>query len=269
MNGYDQTTETQRPPWKIVALVAGAATLAVALIIGAILFVRSRQRVEIATENMDRINSQLATSLAGCAQEPDPDACRKKKVLLAAQATGAASVCEQLEGVDHDACVWTVASDRKDPESCAAIFDDARRNYCSDVLYLKAAISSMDGTTCQKIVGDKAKASCLATIAGPVTVSNCAERGKDAAFCSDLAAMNAAISASDLEACKAISTTELRAECEDAIGIPDFDKDGLDAEEEAQYGSSDRLADTDGDGYSDKDEIEAGYNPNGDGKLAL
>lgn len=267
MNGFDQSTETQRPPWKIVALVAGTAVLAVGLIVGAVLFVRSRQKVEIATQNMDRIEAQLTASLAGCAEQPDPDACRKKKIVLAAQATGAASVCEQLEGVDHDSCVWTIARDQEDPKSCAVILDETRRTECSDVLYLKAAISAKDPATCEKIVGEKAKANCATTLAGPLTEANCKERGKDAAYCADLAAMNASISKSDLEACKAIGTSDLRAECEDAIGIPDFDKDGLNAEEEAQYGSSDKLADTDGDGYSDKVEIDGGYNPNGEGKL--
>ncbi len=267
MNGFDQSTEAQRPPWKIVALVAGAAVLGVALIVGAVLFVRSRQKVEIATQNMDRIEAQLTASLAGCAEQPDPDACRKKKVLLAAQATGAASVCEQLEGVDHDGCVWTIARDREDPESCAAIIDVTRRTECADVLYLKAAIAAKDPSACEKIIGEKAKSNCATTLGGSLTVANCAERGKDAAYCADMAAMNAAVSTSDLEACRAIGTSDLRAECEDAIGIPDFDKDGLDADEEAQYGSSDRLADTDGDGYSDQAEIEAGYNPNGEGKL--
>jgi len=267
MNGFDQTTETQRPPWKIVALVAGAALLAVALVVGAVLFVRSRQTVVIATQNMDRVQSQLTASLAGCAQEADPEACRKKKVDLAAKATGAASVCEQLSGADHDGCVWNVARDRKDPASCEAIVDEARRSECNDVLYLQLAVSAKDAGLCDKIVLDRTKTNCQATVAGPITEANCPERGKDAAYCADLAAMNAAIDHEDLDACDAIATADLSAECADAVGIPDFDNDGLDADQEALYGSSDKLADTDGDGYSDFAEVEAGYNPAGPGKL--
>lgn len=268
MNGFDQTTDAPRPPWKIVALVAGAAVLAAALIVGAVLFVRSRQKVEIASQNMDRVMTQLEASLTGCAQEADPEACRKKKVDLAAKATGAASVCDQLSGVDHDGCVWSVAKDRKDPESCQAVADESRRNECNDVLYLQLAVAAKDAGLCEKIVLDGAKANCQATIAGPMTEANCAERGKDAAYCADFAAMNAAIVRDDLDACAAIATAELSAECVDAIGIPDFDRDGLDADQEAIYGSSDKLADTDGDGYSDLAEVEAGYNPAGPGRLS-
>ena len=49
----------------------------------------------------------------------------------------------------------------------------------------------------------------------------------------------------------------------------DADKDGLTNYEEIfKYKTNPLVADTDGDGYNDKAEIEAGYNPNGPGKLA-
>jgi len=41
----------------------------------------------------------------------------------------------------------------------------------------------------------------------------------------------------------------------------DFDKDGLSDDLELRFGTNLSLADTDGDGYSDGEEIDAGYNP--------
>ncbi|MBI4092339.1 MAG: hypothetical protein HY420_00245 [Candidatus Kerfeldbacteria bacterium] len=47
----------------------------------------------------------------------------------------------------------------------------------------------------------------------------------------------------------------------------DADGDGLNLHLENFFGSSDAKTDTDGDGYSDLQEVENGYNPNGPGKL--
>jgi flagellar basal body-associated protein FliL len=52
-----------------------------------------------------------------------------------------------------------------------------------------------------------------------------------------------------------------------AANTIDEDKDGLSGDQEIEYGTDPSNADTDGDGYTDGDEVKAGYNPIGDGKL--
>ena len=47
----------------------------------------------------------------------------------------------------------------------------------------------------------------------------------------------------------------------------DADNDGLSIDEEKLYMTDPNNPDTDGDGYSDGDEVKAGYNPNGEGVL--
>ncbi|MCK4745065.1 hypothetical protein KAS41_03310 [Candidatus Parcubacteria bacterium] len=49
----------------------------------------------------------------------------------------------------------------------------------------------------------------------------------------------------------------------------DSDNDGLTEEEERIYKTNPFNPDTDNDGYSDGDEVKAGYNPNGEGKLDI
>jgi len=49
--------------------------------------------------------------------------------------------------------------------------------------------------------------------------------------------------------------------------ILDIDEDGLTVAEERFYGTDIEVADTDGDGFSDGDEVRAGYDPLGPGKL--
>lgn len=47
----------------------------------------------------------------------------------------------------------------------------------------------------------------------------------------------------------------------EAESTKDYDQDGLTDLEETEYGTSIYQADTDGDGYSDKEEIDGGYDP--------
>ncbi|MBU0645969.1 thrombospondin type 3 repeat-containing protein [Patescibacteria group bacterium] len=55
-------------------------------------------------------------------------------------------------------------------------------------------------------------------------------------------------------------------ECLDFVyDDPDFD--GLESSLEAGLGTDPRNPDTDGDGFSDGQEVQGGYNPLGDGRL--
>lgn len=280
MSGFDQTTEQgARPPWKIVALVAGAVLVGGALVFGAVLFVRSRQRVEIASQNMDRILTQVEASLVGCAQEPDPDACRKEKVLLASKATGAESLCDQLGPEARDSCVWTIARERIDPEICVLISDSEKATMCAGSLYTKLALSANDSGYCKKISDSSRRDTCVSVVNGPLTSANCAERGNDASTCDRLAQYESVVATKNPAACETLPEAEDQARCQDALGAEspepepdpnaDTDGDGLtDAEETGTYHTDPTNADTDGDGYSDKAEIDAGYNPSGEGMLA-
>ena len=280
MNGYDQTIGEGRPPWKTIALVTGAAVVGVALIVGAVLFVRSRQKVEISTQNMDRVEAQLSASLAGCAQQPNPDECRRNKVLLAAQATGAASVCGQLAGADRDSCIWTISRERNDADGCALMEDKEKAARCSDAINAKLAVASKDAAYCDTVIDEARKATCVAAAEGPLTSANCADRGMDQATCDGVAAYEAAVASEDRSACDALASDDDAKRCNEILGERsvvqkvgtdpnlDLDGDGLtDVAETDTYHTDPGKTDTDGDGYSDKVEIDGGYNPNGPGRL--
>lgn len=289
MNGFDQPTETSRPPWKIIALIAGAAALAVVIVVAAVLFVRGRATVMGETQLLARVETQLDQSLAGCAQEADPAACREKKVLAAAEATGADSLCARLEGDAGDECIWKVAREREDETICAQILDAENATLCSDGILLARAVASLDSELCAGIQDAEKKTGCQLTIAGPVTSENCVERN-DESYCAQFGAYLAAKEAKDPDLCEQIGDPRLLETCRNAVSPGDRDLDGLDASEESAYGSSDTAtdsdgdglsdfseiteyesdpanADSDGDGFSDGSEVENGYNPNGPGTL--
>jgi hypothetical protein len=98
----------------------------------------------------------------------------------------------------------------------------------------------------------------------------CQDTEVDKTFCERQLALQEAMVNHDLETCLALG--ENKQTCEERLTILstsffDQDQDGLSSQEEELLGTSDREEDTDHDGFTDRQEVEAGYNPNGDGKL--
>ncbi len=292
MDGFEQQSENKQPPWKIIAMIVAGVVLVGIIIVVIMMILKARQSIRVETQALDRIETQLEQSLEGCAQEVDPAACRQKKIVDAAKATGAVSLCEKLEAIERDECIWKIARERKSPEMCVDIADEENRTTCSDTLYARKAIDEDDVSVCNEVVNDELKENCIGTIEGPLSTTNCAERGKSESFCQDLAMANQAIAAQDSSLCMQVIDEGERGRCEELIAPTntDADGDGLDEEEELIHGSSDQRVDTDSDGltdfqevktyktdpanpdtdgdtYTDGSEVKNGYNPLGDGKL--
>lgn len=290
MDGFDQSNETpSRPPWRTIALIVGAVVLAVGLVVLALVFVRGRRSVSVDQQNLARVETQLEQSLSGCAQEADPDACREQKVRIAAEATGAESLCGYLEGEPYDECVWTLAREQNDADLCGLIKEEGKAATCADSILLKTAMAELDADLCADIASAETRASCEEAVAGPLTRANCLER-KDADYCAQFDLYVSAREKQDPDMCAQITDADLASTCVEIVTPGDRDFDGLDADEEALLGSSDRStdsdadglsdadetnaygtdpanADTDGDGYTDGSEVQNGYNPNGPGTL--
>jgi len=67
--------------------------------------------------------------------------------------------------------------------------------------------------------------------------------------------------------CSKVKDASLKTFCDQHFVQGDFDQDGLFDAEEDKIGTNPYFADTDGDGYGDKDEIDKGYNPCGEGLI--
>jgi hypothetical protein len=266
---YDDGSESGSPraSWKLAAMIAGAATLAIVIVVGAVWFARSRQEARIGAEILSRVESRLDKAIAECADEANPDACREREVSLAATSAGSVALCDKLDGEARDGCIWDAAGQAKDPTMCSRISDQTRASVCSDALYAKLAMESKDARLCQKISSQDLAKGCEGVVDGPVTAETCAARGEDVTVCDKLRAYEAAVASEDPAQCNSLAEDNGRNLCLEAVGSGDRDHDGLSAVEEQVYGTSDTNSDTDGDGFTDSAEVQNGYNPNGPGRL--
>jgi len=261
-SAVDQTWNPRpRRPWGKWIVIGVAAVLLVAGGIALWQLLSHRSGTD-----MKQTQQALKDSLVTCEGEQNPDACRVKMVTEAATSVKAPALCEELAGVGRDDCIWNVARESNDPSVCRSMADSTRAAICVDDVTLRLAVATHDATLCAKIADASFRTSCQEQI-DPLTSANCASRGVDAATCDAMKKRDAAIAAGDLALCAGITVQEIQNSCVDRVGETDADADGLSALSEQDYGTSPTNPDTDGDGFKDGDEVAAGFNPNGSGKL--
>lgn len=243
-------------PWKPVAIVVGAALLVVIIVIGAVLFVRSRQEARLADQLMDRAQSQVERSIETCDQAVNPDACRKQRIGEAAEMIGEIEICDMLEGEDYDGCVWSTARERNRVDFCEAIKDAELAESCSDNLHREAADKSINPDDCELISDENRKAACIQSVSDHIVSEfGCAAAGLDQSICDQENLLEDIARSDDPDRCTELQDSGLVEDCIELIGFGDRDHDGLDEEQERKLGTSDRNVDTDGDGLSDFDEV--------------
>lgn len=274
--GQPYATPSRRPSGKAIAIAVGAAIVLVALGVGGWLLLSRNASDE---RSAARLSDLARMEAASC---PDgASSCEAARVGAVAERSLSAEPCRLLEGDEYDNCVWGAAMAAKDPQMCASVADEWSRVTCADGIRETLGREG-DISQCAGISTVERRQRCENLALGPVTSENCAQRGKGEAYCADLALFERVVKGSDQAACAPIADEELHANCVDSVGYAgaaeepavvtpqadaDADADGLTASQEAAYGTSDANPDTDGDGFRDGDEVKAGYDPNGPGKL--
>lgn len=274
--GQPYAAPPRRPSGKAIAIAAGAAIVLVALGVGGwLLYSRNGSKERAAAQLSELARMEAASCPDGASS------CEAARVGAVAERSLSAEPCRLLEGEDFDNCVWGVAMAAKDPQTCASVADEWSRVTCMDGIR-EALGREGDISQCAGVSTAERRQRCENLALGPVTAANCAQRGKGEAYCADLALFERVVKGSDPAACASIADEGLRENCVDSVGYvgaveepvvvtpqadADADADGLTASQEAAYGTSDANPDTDGDGFKDGDEVKAGYDPNGPGKL--
>ncbi len=258
------TTEERQIPWKLIGIIGGGVLLVI--IIVAIVFRITGSKSEqvliqqVAQQETSRIVSE-------CDDAKDVEECLKNKTDEIAMMNGDVEMCQTLEGLALGNCIWGVARETEKPELCGQIAEDKRKINCFNELYRVVALKESDVGICLNITNPTGQEGCKNVILGSITTENCQERGKDAAYCQMLAVGGIAAEKQDKSICEQIEDETLLTECLEFVDVDDPDFDGLSSESEAGYGTDPHNPDTDGDGFSDGDEVEAGYNPAGEGRL--
>ncbi|TAK03255.1 hypothetical protein EPO34_04275 [Patescibacteria group bacterium] len=243
-------------------IVIGIAVGAVVLAIAVVAFVALRRGAGPTSAPVSP--SQIEATSAECDAAKNPDGCRKVKLTELATNAASSDPCDALAGEARDSCLWSVAKEQGDPALCDGMVDPELRGTCADNVAFLMAVAAHDVARCEAIKGEGYRSSCVQQIE-PTTSANCASRGGDAATCDGMKQTETAIAAGDPALCEQAGPDMDR--CLDIVAETDGDHDGLTVLSERDYGTSPTKSDTDGDGFDDGDEVAAGYDPNGPGKL--
>lgn len=253
----DYSTESKQIPWKPVAIVAGGFVMAVVIVIVVLRLLRGvGDSADLRAVVQDR-----------CKNAQDQEACLQAQTQRTAKENGNLKLCSDLLGDAFDGCVWELALDRQDPELCKKLNSIENQEQCFVGIVDRLAVQKNDQLICDQIQDEVKRTACKDVVQGPVTAENCLSRGKEAKQCEMLAVAEEANKKQDIRVCDTLKDERVLF-CKELVIKDDPDFDGLSsAEETIIYKTNPHKADSDNDGYADGDEVKAGYNPNGPGKL--
>ncbi len=259
----DEQTPVVLPWWRVrkhqMRMLAGFGIMVGIGVIGYYAWqTYSLTHVDVA--KVEQANTIIANAVASCAGDADPEACENTARSDAARATGQASVCSALVGEELVNCVSLIALDAESAAACAQL-SGADEVQCTDNATLLAARKAKNYSMCSSITDAAIRASCQSQLLSAVVAAGeCAKYGVSDDECSFSKRIQSVIAAGKPDGCAQFSG-EQAASCADIFVSLDQDKDGLNLFDEAVLGTSDVNADTDGDGYTDGEEVESKHDP--------
>jgi hypothetical protein len=165
-------------------------------------------------------------------------ACKEQAQAKVARAAGIKEACEGLSEHMLQNCVVLIAQDTKDVSVCE-VLSGGSQDACTDSVLLARAADGEGITICAGIQDATKKNSCTSLVTATARASgDCATYGVSEEVCDAQNSIKALLAAGNLAGCVELGEEE-RENCIDAFAS----------------------ADSDGDGYDDRTEIESGYNP--------
>lgn len=249
------------PPWYrrpgvLLRLGLAAAALFVAAIV--VVFIVNKTG-ESSGNEAENLEDRIAQEMAECETADDAAECEERVRAALARNAATPAACTGLAAEAFNNCVSLIAFDAMDAALCVSLAGDEKTS-CEDTATLMKATADSDYALCGEISDDAKRASCEAQIL-PVVVANgeCSNLGIAPERCSEREELNRVIEAGDPDGCAVLAT--LATDCTELFAALDADQDGLSLAEEHEAGTDPKNADSDGDGYTDGDEVAAGYDP--------
>lgn len=251
------------PWWKVKRFQIQLAVIAAVVVgIGVVGYYgyQAYTLTQVNSDALNQANTIIDAAALACADEEDPAACEAAARSDAARATGEISVCDGLEDAEFRNCVTLIAQDSRDADLCSVLSGD-EETACADSATLFAAQDASDYGMCDSIVNADLKAACQNQLLDVVIADgDCAKYGIGEDECGYPAKLAAIIADGDPLGCFSLPSDK-QAGCNDMFTSLDQDGDGLLLLTESKLGTSDTNADTDGDGYTDGQEVASGHDP--------
>ncbi|MEK7632477.1 MAG: thrombospondin type 3 repeat-containing protein [Patescibacteria group bacterium] len=259
----DEQTPVVLPWWKVrknQMRILAAVGIAVGVGIVGYYGYQTYSLTHVDVAKVDQAKNIIANAAASCATDKDPKACEDRARSDAARTTGQSSVCSGLSDKKLTNCVTLIAMDLGDKDVCA-VLSGSDQSKCENEAVFAAATRAGDYGMCSSITDDTVKTTCEAQLVSVVIAAGeCAKYGIDDTVCGFQVKLDAVVASGNPSGCAQFSDEQM-ATCEDMFSSLDQDGDGLSLLAEYKLGTSDTNADTDGDGYTDNQEVASGHDP--------
>jgi hypothetical protein len=200
--------------------------------------------------------------IEACQNEQDVQKCVSNAALRLTQETGNSKYCDELTGVQFDSCLATSALTSRNVDNCQKIADSTIKAQCNDAVIALSMPSDHTYEACADYVDEQKQEQCEQTwVFDTILKGECDYPQISTEMCEIGAMISDAIAKQNPDLCSLISDYGMLEYCMERTLPGDRDFDGLDAAEEESIGTSDTNTDTDGDGYSDKEEVMTGHDP--------
>lgn len=245
------------PSWARAVIVFLMTLAGIGLIILFIwgVFFAGRTRQAVVAEN------EFASAVADCRENAqDVDACIANVAMRLAQENGDESFCKDYEGDAFDDCVMLAAINGGDTRVCNDIKNDDKKVSCTNAV-LAVTLEATTPDECKAYTDVALQTRCTDSVIRQAWLDgDCDVDGVTEELCSDGAVIRQAKAERNPALCNQIDGESFDI-CIELVGNEDLDLDGVPADDERIYGTSDTNPDTDGDGYDDKTEIDNGFDP--------
>lgn len=265
---YDLEPEQQPKqglPAKKMAIVGGVIFGAVIVVLLGVFLVNSLSQRQPVSEQVTDAQRDMQRELDDCLENEDPAACQSRVRSNNAREMGDVAMCSGLVADEYHNCVELIAFDTLNQDICEAL--ESGVDSCKDTVYTKTARANNDYAQCDQISDADKRKSCQSSLLDEVVEQGrCEEFAIDPEVCAAQSLFDQAIATRNIEECEALLPPEEEAACAEIIptiadesvdsGLQDADGDGLSANMEATYGTSDNNKDSDADGVEDGDEVQ-------------